>query len=248
MSVSVHVTTAQGDLLPRYHGGKTYVEAEPGQSYTLVLGNHSSQRKLVVLTVDGLNTITGKVGSYADPGWVLEPGQTARIEGWKLDSESAAAFTFGGKNESYAAKTGHGTKNVGIIGAAVFDEKNLMSYWQGLGNFSSGITSGSGGGTWSSGGPPQVYASHSHSTTDLPTAGTLSVKSSSVGTQFGQKTEMRSSSTTFSRASTAPSSVVVLHYGTRADLKRWGVPLDVQKPSPQAFPGEGCTPPAGWQG
>ena len=180
---------------------------------------------------------------------MLEPGQTARIEGWKLDSESAAAFTFGGKDKSYAAKTGHGTKNVGIIGAAVFDEKNLMSYWQSLGNFSSGmgIMRGCGGGTYSSG--------------EQPTAGTLSVNSStvrrrrvtksagsSVGTQFGQKTEMQSTSTTFSRASTAPSSVVVLHYGTRADLKRWGVPLDVQKPSPQAFPGEGCTPPAGWQG
>jgi hypothetical protein len=271
--VSISLSTPEGDLHQIHHAGKAYVEAKPGQSYTLVLSNHTPHRKLALLTVDGLNTISGQKGDFSGPGWVLAPFQTARITGWKLGSESAAAFTFGGKHGSYANKTGHGTKNVGVIGVAVFDEKETgYDFWtQTLGQLSSGVIgggkwSGGGGGTYSAGpgttaGGPEVYGASVNSvcstepaTLSQPQTKTITRRrvsknaGSSVGTQFGQKTEMQSADTTFTRATEKPTSLVAIHYGTRRDLERWGVPLNPPQPSPQAFPGEGCQPPPGWQG
>jgi len=44
------------------------------------------------------------------------------VEGFRQSTEAAAAFRFGSVRESYAAEKYHNTRNVGVIGIALFNE------------------------------------------------------------------------------------------------------------------------------
>ncbi|HEX4234346.1 MAG TPA: hypothetical protein VH041_08555, partial [Caldimonas sp.] len=102
--------------------GSSYVAGRPGDRYAVRLTNRSSARVLVVLSVDGVNAVSGETAAVGQTGYVLAPYQTAEITGWRKSYSEAAAFYFTALPDSYAARTGR-PDNVGVIGAAVFRER-----------------------------------------------------------------------------------------------------------------------------
>jgi hypothetical protein len=104
------------------HRGASYVAGRPGDRYAVRLTNRSSGRVLVVLSVDGVNAVSGDTAAVSQTGYVLAPYQTAEITGWRKSYSEAAAFYFTALPDSYAARTGR-PDNVGVIGAAVFRER-----------------------------------------------------------------------------------------------------------------------------
>ena len=111
-------------LTPIHHQGKDYVAGLPGSRYALRLSNRSPQRMLVVLSVDGVNVVSGETAGVDQVGYVIEPWQSHDIAGWRKSDRAVAAFEFAALSQSYAALTGR-PGNVGVIGAAVFFEKTL---------------------------------------------------------------------------------------------------------------------------
>lgn len=101
--------------------GDTYVAGEPGARYTLRVANRSGERVLVVLSVDGVNVVSGQTASPSQQGYVLAPWQQVDIRGWRKSLEETAEFYFTELPDSYAARTGR-PFDVGVIGAAVFRE------------------------------------------------------------------------------------------------------------------------------
>ena len=95
---------------------------EPDQRYAIVIENLSDSRLECVLTVDGLDVLTGKPGRTAARGHVLNPGERRLVKGWRTSRDAVAAFRFGSVDDSYAAATGNDA-NVGVVGCAVFSEK-----------------------------------------------------------------------------------------------------------------------------
>lgn len=111
-----------GSALAQYaSAGRRYSPGTPGAKYAIRLSNRSSERVLVVLSVDGVNAITGDTAGFGQVGYVLAPWQSADIAGWRKSDDRIAAFEFTSLGESYAARTGR-PANVGVIGAAVFRE------------------------------------------------------------------------------------------------------------------------------
>jgi len=108
------------------HEGEVYVMAPKKGSYKIRLYNHSNKRRLAVVTVDGVNVINGEDGDFEGSGYVMQPWEKVEIPGWRRDGEKVAAFLFRPEEQSYAAQTGRGTRNVGVIGVAVFDEKPVV--------------------------------------------------------------------------------------------------------------------------
>lgn len=109
-------------VLPRYEtDGRRVVIGQSGQAYVIVLENRSSQRQEVVVSVDGLDVMTGRAASLSGRGYVIEPGATLRIRGFREDSSSVREFRFGSVADSAAAARGQAA-NVGVIGLAVFAE------------------------------------------------------------------------------------------------------------------------------
>ena len=104
------------------HGGRLFVAGEPGDRYGLRVINNTDGRLLAVMSVDGVNIITGETAAYDQRGYVLSPHQSYDMTGWRKSDTEVAAFTFAPLSQSYAARTGR-PADVGVIGVAIFREK-----------------------------------------------------------------------------------------------------------------------------
>jgi hypothetical protein len=103
------------------HRGDIWVPGVPGHRYAVRLTNQSSERVLVVLSVDGVNAVTGQTADPSQAGYVLEAWQSTEIAGWRKSMDDIAQFVFTDLPDSYAARTGR-PQNVGVVGIAVFRE------------------------------------------------------------------------------------------------------------------------------
>ena len=64
-----------------------------------------SEDLLTVVSVDGVNAISGETANASQSGYVLAPGQTTEIAGWRKNMDEVAAFYFTRIGDSYAART-----------------------------------------------------------------------------------------------------------------------------------------------
>jgi hypothetical protein len=112
-----------GVTLPAYpRDGRYYVIGVPGHRYGVRLTNHSGGRVLAVLSVDGVNAVSGETANPDQTGYVLDPYQSTEIDGWRKNMNEVAQFNFTALSNSYAGRTGR-PDNVGVIGVAAFREK-----------------------------------------------------------------------------------------------------------------------------
>ena len=80
------------------------------------------ERVLAVMSVDGVNVVSGDTASPSQSGYVLDACECADINGWRKSLARTAAFYFTELPDAYAARTGR-PDNVGVIGVAVFRER-----------------------------------------------------------------------------------------------------------------------------
>src|SRR5690606_15836127 len=114
-----------GRLLPEYrHRGDDWIAGTPGHAYSVRLANTTGERVLVVLSVDGINAVTGQTAAPSQAGYVLGPWETAEIAGWRKSLDDVARFVFTDLPDSYAARTGR-PDDVGVVGIAVFRERRM---------------------------------------------------------------------------------------------------------------------------
>lgn len=111
-----------GQVLPEYrYRGQDWIAGTPGHRYAVRLTNRTGARVKVVLSVDGVNAVSGETAASTQTGYVLAPWQSTQIAGWRKSLDAVAQFVFTDLGDSYAARTGR-PDNVGVIGIAVFRE------------------------------------------------------------------------------------------------------------------------------
>jgi hypothetical protein len=113
-----------GDSLPWYESnGKIFVIGEAGRNYSIVLENPGKEKVEVVVSVDGLDVLSGTPASASRRGYVIPPKSEIHIGGMKYNGKMRS-FEFSSVRNSQAAKTGgeKGARNVGVIGVAVYVE------------------------------------------------------------------------------------------------------------------------------
>ncbi len=122
-AVNIAIRDANGEALEAVRvGDRMFVIGQAGQRYTIVLTNKTSHRFEAVTTVDGLDVVNGKDGSFDNRGYVLMPFATLEIEGFRQSANAVAAFRFASVAESYATAMGK-SRNIGVIGVALFSER-----------------------------------------------------------------------------------------------------------------------------
>jgi hypothetical protein len=122
VDLSVYDRT-EGRRLPVYwHEGRAYIVGKPGNEYQVSVRNRLREDVLTIVSVDGVNVISGETADPSQTGYVLAPGQGYDILGWRKSLAETAAFYFTALADSYAARTGR-PGNVGAIGLAVFRRK-----------------------------------------------------------------------------------------------------------------------------
>lgn len=201
------------------HRGVRYIAGTPGQRYALRLSNQSGSRVLVVLSVDGVNAVSGETAAFGQTGYVLGPWESTEIAGWRKNMSETAAFYFSTLPDSYAARTDR-PDNVGVIGAAVFRERVM---------------------------PPALPSPAARSAESAaPAASDASAqKADRLGTGHGEREYAPSRYTEFVRARSAPDEIIQIRYDSYANLVAAGVIRRAYPalPAPQAFPGFVADPP-----
>jgi hypothetical protein len=104
-------------------GYRRFAQGAHGGTYSIVIKNVCKCRVQVVASVDGLDVLDGKPASVSRPGYVVDPGKTLEIKGFRTSYEAVSAFQFSSVSESYANLRHGDTRNVGVIGIAVYTEK-----------------------------------------------------------------------------------------------------------------------------
>ena len=217
-----------GQWLPGHrHRGQDWIAGTPGHRYSVRLANTSGERVLVVLSVDGVNAVTGETASPSQAGYVLAPWQVAEIDGWRKSYEHIAQFVFTDLGDSYAARTGR-PDNVGTIGIAVFRERRHAG-WPTLPA------------------PPPIARGEARAQeAPSPAAAADGIvredrPRQALGTGHGDREWSPVAQTGFVRASHGPAQLSELRYDDEASLVALGVlrrpPPRWASPGPRAFPG-----------
>jgi hypothetical protein len=231
------IDRTRNELLQTWpYRGSTWVAGRPGSRYAVRLRNRTGARVLVVLSIDGVNAVTGETAAVGQAGYVLAPWQSSEITGWRKSLTEAAAFYFTALPDSYAARTDR-PDNVGVIGVAVFHEKRReleLSRRQ----FDS-ITEPrlAQNAERASGSSPAESAAPAAPSAAGETKARAPMRDERLGTGHGEREYAPTTQTIFERASERPNEVVRLRYDSYENLLASGVirPRRTQ-PVPEPFP------------
>jgi hypothetical protein len=233
---------ATGQRAPVHsHQGKLYVAGTPSERYSVSITNRTGARVLVVLSVDGINAVTGETASPDQSGYVLAPYQSFEITGWQKSTSEVAAFYFTQLPDSYAARTdrpGH----VGVIGVAVFREwappRPAMTPWpRSAARADGAVREGESRAADSAGAPPAPAASASPDAKPLGEE-MARLRQERIGTGHGERERSEVVYTDFRRATQHPNQMALIYYDTRPNLVARGIiprPTPIVVPNP--FPG-----------
>lgn len=260
-----------GEQLAKYgHHGRQYIAGAPGHRYALHLSNRTGERVMVVLSVDGVNAITGQTASPNQGGYVLGPWQSAEIAGWRKSDNDIAQFLFTELDDSYAARTGR-PDNVGVIGMAVYRERVPMPVYQPpvyqqpyypSPELDREEAQSSGDGSYANrkdaraAGSPMAKASNAEGAMDAASSSAMASApyeptAQRLGTGHGDREYSPIERTEFERLTSYPQQVATLYYDAPAQLAargiipRWTRPWQPRRPDP--FPvGYVPDPPPSW--
>ena len=121
---TVELVGEDGRVLDTYaSGGRSYVLGASGGRYSIRLKNPTARRVEAVISVDGLDVIDGEGADFTGKrGYVVPAYGELTVDGFRTSTTAVAAFRFSAVADSYADRKGKG-RNVGVIGVAIFDEK-----------------------------------------------------------------------------------------------------------------------------
>ena len=124
VGISVEVGGQPAPLYPAPdESGRYYLEAREGGRYLIRLSNRTAERLGVVLTVDGLNVISGQRDRGRGRMYVLDPWRQATVQGWRSSLQEVRRFTFVDEKASYAARSNKANARMGWIEVSVYREK-----------------------------------------------------------------------------------------------------------------------------
>ncbi len=233
--VTVIDRTTNAELPVHWKDGRAYIAGQPGNEYQVRVRNVAGEDLLAVVSVDGVNVITGQTAQAAQSGYVLGSYASMDIAGWRKDMRRTAAFYFTTLPDSYAARTGR-PDDVGVIGVALFRRKPAEPVaaepYRPM-PFAKQESSGS---------APAPAA---------PAAGTLADRNDSresaakraqadspLGTGHGRQERNPARWTEFERATPYPIETIAIYYDSARNLVAQGVIHAAPRPrDPNPFPG-----------
>lgn len=205
-----------GRTLPVYwHQGHAYVVGTPGNEYRLSVRNRQGGDVLAVMSVDGVNVVTGETAHPRQSGYVLGAWSGVDVKGWRKSLSRTAAFYFTELGDAYAARTGR-PEDVGVIGVALYRKKAE---------------------------PPQPLsriapapAARAEARSSAGAAADAAKPAESLGTGHGRSEASPARRVEFERASAHPAEVITIRYDSYRNLVAMGVIRDTPR-HPRPFPG-----------
>ena len=249
MQVAI-VDRTTGAELPIYrHRGEYWVAGRPGARYAIRARNAMGERIMAVMSVDGVNVVTGETAGIGQTGYVFGARENSDITGWRKSDSQIAAFEFASAGNSYASRTGR-PDDVGVIGVALFRENVPVPPPPPIAPYPSRdeysprdreLRSES-----SSMGDARAKPAPAESASAEAPAGNMARRQApapSLGTAHGRRETSHVVHTAFERAQSTPDEVVRIRYDSRENLVAAGVipvqpaPRWPRPAGPSPFPG-----------
>ena len=224
-----------GEALPVYrHHGRRYIEGRPGNEYAVRIRNCTGERLLAVLSVDGVNAVSGETASPDQSGYVIEPWGYVTVQGWRKDLDRTAAFYFSDPHDAYASRTGR-PDDLGVIGVALFRERYPEPRHRRDRDRRAEFES-------SSPAPRETAEAGAASEAADGRAADTAVASAqrpSLGTGHGRNEYSPVETVAFERASSRPDELIALRYEDRETLVALGILHAIRDEwrDPEPFPG-----------
>src|SRR4051812_20922588 len=92
--ITIHDRSTGRELPVHWHDGRAYVIGRPGNEYQVGVRNRRGDDVLAVVSVDGVNVVSGETANMKQSGYVVSPGQRMDIRGWRKSMGDIAAFYF----------------------------------------------------------------------------------------------------------------------------------------------------------
>lgn len=216
--ITIRDRVSNRELPVHWHDGKAYVVGQPGNEYEVALRNRAGEDLLAVVSVDGVNVLSGETAHTRQGGYVMSRGERTSIRGWRKSLDEIAAFYFTSLGDSYAARTGR-PANVGVIGVALFKRKYEMPA------------------------APRDDVAPAPAARSAPRENSSGAEArpqaeAPLGTGHGRREGSRIQWTQFERATDEPAEIVAIHYDSYRNLVAMGVlQANVARRDPQPFPG-----------
>ncbi|CAA2105073.1 hypothetical protein [Variovorax paradoxus] len=244
MQISV-VDRGTGAELPVYrHRGEYWVAGRPGARYAIRARNAMGERIMAVMSVDGVNVVTGETAGVGQNGYVFGARERSDITGWRKSDSQIAAFEFAAAGNSYASRTGR-PDDVGVIGVAMFRERMpepppppVTPYPRRdeFGDRERRSESSSLGDARAKAAPGAAADKSVAAESAASPSGSMarqSAPSPSLGTAHGRRETSYVGKTTFERAQSSPDEVIRIRYDSRENLVAAGV---IPVPPPPRWP------------
>lgn len=190
-----------------WHEGCAYVVGKPGNEYQLSVRNRQGAQVLAVMSVDGVNVVTGETAHPQQSGYVLGAWSGLEVKGWRKNLSRTAAFYFTELSDSYAARTGR-PEHVGVIGVALYRKKVQT---------------------------PQPF-SRIAPAPSRGAAQDAAKSAESLGTGHGRSEASHARQVEFERASSHPAETIAVRYDSYRNLVAMGVIRESPR-QPRPFPG-----------
>jgi hypothetical protein len=225
--ITVIDRTANRELPVHWKDGRAWIAGHPGNEYTVRVRNVAGEDLLAVVSVDGVNAVTGETAHASQGGYVVGSYRSLDVSGWRKSLSRTAAFYFTTLPDSYAARTGR-PDDVGVIGVALFRRKPpepaAVEPWRPM-PFSKQESSGA------------PAAAERQESRDVEAKRSRS--DSPLGTGHGRSERNPARWVEFERATPYPVETIVIHYDSTANLVAQGViPRPWARPRhPDPFPG-----------
>jgi hypothetical protein len=215
--ITVHDRATGRDLPVHWHQGRAYVVGRPGNEYEVVVRNRAGEDLLAVVSVDGVNVLSGETAGAQQGGYVVRHGERLPIRGWRKSLGEVASFYFTSLGDSYAGRTGR-PGHVGVIGVALFQR----------------------------GQPPRAEAADAAEATPKDHGDRMKRERQStaplasaapLGTGHGRRESSHARYVTFERRTAEPVETLALYYDSHRNLVAQGVlPSHARPRDPNPFP------------
>lgn len=216
--LSVYDRTEGKRLAVHWHEGRAYVAGKPGNEYHVSVRNRQGEDLLAVVSVDGVNVVSGETADPSQAGYVLSPRRSLDIQGWRKSLSQTAAFYFTALPDSYAARTGR-PDNVGVIGVALFRRKPVQAAPRDD--------------------RPELSREKQSGAGPAADAAPSAEAAAPLGTGHGRRETSHARQVAFERATLTPVETLMLYYDSYRNLVARGVlrPSIPLAPLPRPFPG-----------
>ncbi len=238
-SVTVSLEDESGRPLRTFmQQGQTFVLGQMGERYNIRVRNPLNRRVEVVVSVDGRDVVSGNPADFVrNRGYVIAPGDSLVVEGFRTSLSEVAAFRFTDPSDSYSARRGT-PQNVGVVGVAFFGERAPQA-----------VAAPTAEAPKKKSAPRRRQSSSEPRSADGAGSASEGRRAQKLGTEFGESMSSQVRQVMFERETPRhPSRLITLRYDDAEGLEARGIDVfgnlrRAEFVEPQAFPESRFAPP-----